>query len=129
MKELAGYQFQCPALTEIILPDSIISLRQMPFSGASQVKSINVPINLTSIGQNVFAGLSRCETIICKQTTAPSALTTSWCWGPVYNSIGYQTRATGTNRVYIPKGATGYDSEGWQELTHTNYGFTFVEME
>lgn len=127
---VGSYYFgSCTNLKEIVLPNSLISFEGLTFAGTG-IKSITIPINVVSIKQYSFAGMGQCETIICMPTTAPTIVSGNpWAWGGANNCIGYQTRNAGTNKIYIPKGSTGYDASGWQTLTGANYGFTFVEME
>ena len=113
---------------EITFPNSVLSFENIAFF-SSGIKSITIPINTQTIKPYSFAGMRKCETIVCMPMTAPAVSGNPWGYGSSSNCIGYDKRNAGTNRVYIPNGSSGYDASGWQTLTGANYGFTFVEME
>lgn len=115
-------------MVEITFPNSWIYLDGIGILAGTGVKTLVIHENVKSIGQYLFMAFG-CTTIICMPTTAPTISGNPWGWGGAANATGYNTRNSGTNKVYIPKGSTGYDASGWQILTDANHGFTFVEME
>lgn len=65
---------RCVNLTSVLLPDSITKMN-LGFSGCSNLTGINLPKNLTVIGDEVF---SECENL--KEITLPENLTSIGCY-------------------------------------------------
>ena len=51
--------FNCDALTNIVIPDSVTFIGDSAFVGCESLKSINVPDSVMSIGMNPFAGCGK----------------------------------------------------------------------
>ena len=124
----------CPKLTSITLPDSIRSIGSGAFSGCSQLASINIPESVTILESSTFSSCSsltsiiipasitsiriyafdyclNLKSIICKSGKAPDI---SGPFGTnTKNYTGRNTYDQGTNILYVPAGATGYDTGVW----------------
>ena len=99
--------YQCSGLKTIILPDTIKRLGYCMFRLCTDVTNLTI-----------------------KAATAPSVYGGA-TWGDGSYYIGYTNRAAGTNKLYVPAGATGYDTGTWTStLQSTTYcGFTKEEVE
>lgn len=81
-------------------------------------------------GYYMFYNCPNVETLIIKDATAPSLYGSS-TWGGSSSYIGYSKRNAGTNKLYVPTGATGYDAGSWTSTLRsaTYCGFTKVESD
>ena len=111
----------CSSLTSITIPEGVTIIDYSTFGGCSSLTSITIPSSVTSIKGNsssfnygAFNGCSSLKTIICKAIQAPSA--SNYPFGGPFYSEGYtgrNTYNTGENVLYVPAGATGYDTGAW----------------
>ena len=92
------------------------------FYGCSGLTSVTIPSSVTSIGRNAFRGCSNVETINCLCSSAP-AVDISFGYGP---SDYTGKDVTGTKTLYVPSGATGYDTGEWLDTLQNaqKCGFT-----
>ena len=67
----------------------------------------------------------RLATIHANRTTAPTVSSATFGNGNTYYT-GRNSYSAGTNRLYIPSGATGYDASYWADplCSSTKCGFT-----
>lgn len=72
--EIGYYAFRNNPFTEIVIPDSVTSIRDNAFSSCNKLKNILLPDGLTSFASNVFSSCSNLKTINIPRgvTTIPS---------------------------------------------------------
>lgn len=124
----------CPYLKDIYIPDSVTTLgprilystqnlqqvrigkgvTSLPqyFCAAKVLERIEIPANVASLGSSCFSECVALKSIICMRATAPSVQSDSF-GGSTSNYTGRKTYSTGENKLYVPAGATGYDSGTW----------------
>ena len=102
----------CSKLTSITIPNSVTSIGRSAFSVCSSLTSITIPDGVTSIGSYAFSGCSKLTSIISKPSKSPSIVSNTF--GDSTSSYtGRNTYDQGTNILYVPVGATGYDTGYW----------------
>ena len=102
----------CSSLTSVTLPSTLTSMGENCFYGCSSLTSITIPESVTSLEMRVFAGCSSLTSISFLRATAPSLDYAVFGEG-TYNFTGRNTYDTGENTLYVPSGATGYDTGYW----------------
>ena len=100
------------------------------FYQCSGLKTIILPDTIKRLGYYMFRLCTDVTNLTIKAATAP-AVYGGATWGDSSYYIGYTNRAAGTNKLYVPAGATGYDTGTWTStLQSTTYcGFTKEEVE
>lgn len=136
IKEINGYAFSgCYSLRQIKLPDKVEKLGMQVFNcyGDSSLESIDLPESLSYIDMFCFITCSNLKNIISRNSIAPE-LSTLYGNHPFGNRqsnyTGRNTYSTGENKLYVPQGATGYDTGDWLDPLQNpdKCGFTLVEM-
>lgn len=108
MQEIGSQAFQnCIALTDLDLGNSVTRLPEA-FMGCTKLKTVTVPASVTYMF-NAFEHCSALKVIYMKPTVAPEF----GLFDPQYKTDVV---------VVIPKGATGYDTPNWRQLTIINEG-------
>ena len=79
------------AVTKIVLGDGISFIGDQAFSGLAAIESISLPNTLTSIGNKVFDGCVKLQTIKCYAVNPP------YLWEGAFNGIGVDQIT-----VYVP---------------------------
>ena len=102
----------CNSLTSINLPEGLTSLGEYCFQNCTSLTSVTLPSSITSIKMRCFASCNSLKSITCLRTTAPSLESAVFGSG-TYNFTGRNTYNTGENTLYVPSGATGYDTGYW----------------
>lgn len=116
----------CISLQQIELPDTITALNTDAFRNCSSLSEITLPASCTGI--YCFRGCTSLKTIIVKNSNIKASSTT---FGRANNEYtGRNTYNTGENKLYVPQGATGYDTGYWLDPLQNadKCGFTLVEM-
>ena len=104
--------YDCRALTSIELPSVMTSLGESCFENCSSLTSIELPSGITSLGKSCFSGCSVLKIITSLALTAP--IVYSRTFGTSSSTYtGRNTYSTGENMLYVPAGATGYDTSYW----------------
>ena len=102
----------CSKLTSITIPNSVTSIGSYAFSGCSSLPSITIPDGVTSIGSYAFSGCSKLTSIISKPSKSPEIVSNTF-GSSTSSYTGRNTYDQGTNILYIPVEATGYDTGYW----------------
>ena len=102
----------CPSLTSITIPNSVTSIGSYAFSGCSSLPSITIPDGVTNIGSYAFSGCSKLTSIISKPSKSPEIVSNTF-GSSTSSYTGRNTYDQGTNILYIPVEATGYDTGYW----------------
>ena len=95
-----------------IIPNTVTSIKKYAFFGFSSLTSIIIPESVTSIGDSVFKSCANLTSITCLATTAPT-IESGTFGNSDTNYTGLNTHDQGVNKLYIPAGATGYDTGVW----------------
>ena len=110
---LPSSMFQgCTSLSNVILPQSLISIISNCFYNCGSLINITIPENVTSIEGNVFYGTSL-GIITFKSIQAPSVNSTAFS----------NLSASGDKIIYIPINSSGYDNS-WINNMVASYGYT-----
>lgn len=110
-------------LTSLVVNEGCTALRggnEGCIQACSKLTSLDLPSTLTRIEGRCVYQLTKLNTFICRATIAPT-LAGSY---PVSTLGG---SATGTKTLYIPQGATGYNSGAWQTLQNNGWTLDYIE--
>ncbi|WP_394901913.1 leucine-rich repeat domain-containing protein, partial [Bacteroides xylanisolvens] len=110
---IGSYAFSgCSSLTSITITDGVTNIGSYAFSGCSSLTSITIPDGVTSIGSYAFSGCSKLTSIISKPSKSPEIVSNTF-GSSTSSYTGRNTYDQGTNILYVPVGATGYDTGYW----------------
>ena len=110
---IGSYAFSgCSSLPSITIPDGVTNIGSYAFSGCSKLPSITIPDGVTSIGSYAFSGCSKLTSIISKPSKSPEIVSNTF-GSSTSSYTGRNTYDQGTNILYIPVEATGYDTGYW----------------
>ena len=104
--------YNCKSLASIVIPEGVTSIGEQAFQLCSRLTSVTIPSSVTSIKRNTFIECPSLSSITCLRTTAPYANYNAF-GSSASNYTGRNTYNTGQNMLYVPQGATGYDSGYW----------------
>ena len=94
-----------------VIPDGIKRLAYQAFA-VMPIESITIPASVTNIDSWCFSSCKKLSEIKIKAPTAPSL--GNYVFGQKSNDFtGRNTYKDGVNKLYVPAGATGYDSGQW----------------
>ena len=115
----------------IAIPEGVTTCGNQSLRFGTGLSELTLPSTLTSLGSKCLQGLVNVSVIRSNATAAPS--TSSDTFGNVnFTStwVGYNTKSSGNNTLYVPAGATGYTSNYWNDwlLNSSRCGFTKVEV-
>jgi hypothetical protein len=106
--------FMGTPLESIKIPSGVTSIGGQAFMSCGQLNSIELSAGLTNIGNMCFMGCVNLTKITSLATTAPNAIAVAFGDGPnTKYLVGRNTYNTGENMLYVPAGATGYDTGAW----------------
>ena len=105
----------CTSLTNVTISNRVTSIGSATFEACRSLTSITIPDSVTSIGSAAFQSCSNLKTLTIKCENAPIIPL------PYQSPFGYSdsnytgrnTYNTGENMLYVPVGATGYDTMNW----------------
>ena len=135
LKSIGGsafwYCFNYAASTGTVeIPEGVTSISGTnAFRSCFYLTAVTLPSTLTTLNNYTFSSCTRLATITSNRSTAPTVSSTTFG-----NSTGSYTGRTsysaGTNKLYVPAGATGYNASYWASvlLDSTKCGFTLEEM-
>ena len=99
----------CESLALQALPDGLKQIGDFAFNGCENLALQALPPDLTQIGYMAFSGCTSLDKIIMEPTTAPTLRTGA-----------FENTSSGLT-FYVPKGGTGYNSGGWENLNTVEY--------
>lgn len=112
------------------IPEGVTSISGIyAFYGCSYLTAVTLPSTLTNLNNYTFSVCTRLVTITSNRSTAPTV--SSYTFGSNTSSYtGRTAYSAGTNKLYVPAGATGYNASYWSSvlLDSTKCGFTLEEM-
>ena len=95
-----------------IIPNTVTSIKKYAFYSCSSLTTITIPNSVTLIEDAAFRFCKNLTSITCRSTIAPTAQSATF--GDSDTSYtGRNTYNQGVNKLYIPAGATGYDTGAW----------------
>lgn len=114
----------------ITIPEGVTTIGTYAFSEALYLTSIELPSTLTVLGNQALNRCIRVSTITCKAMTAPTVSSATFGSSTSYYT-GRNSYSAGTNKLYVPSGATGYNSSYWSSvlLTSSKCGFTLATLQ
>lgn len=126
-----SYCFNYSTSTGIVeIPEGVTNISgAYAFRDCLYLTAVTLPSTLTNLNNYTFYNCTRLTTITSNRSTAPTV--SSATFG---NSTNYYTGRTsysaGTNKLYVPAGATGYNASYWADplCSSTKCGFTLEEM-
>ena len=98
------------------LPTQLTSIGANAYQGCSNLKSLNIPENLQTIGDYAFAGCYQISSIVDKRLTSQTVSTNTFgsATGTSNTAFtGYQTKGNNILSTYFA--ATGYDESYWND--------------
>ena len=109
----------------VAIPEGITSTGTYAFAYCYYLTAVTLPTTLTTLGNQTFYYCSRLVKIFANRTTAPTVTAATFGNGNTYYT-GRNSYSAGTNKLYIPSGATGYDSGYWNDplCNSSKCGFT-----
>ena len=112
------------------IPEGVTSISgTYAFGSCLYLTAVTLPSTLTSLNNYTFSNCTRVVTITSNRSTAPTV--SSYTFGSNTNSYtGRTSYSAGTNKLYVPSGATGYNASYWSSvlLDSTKCGFTLEYM-
>lgn len=114
----------------IVIPEGVTSIAATCFYSCYYLGSVSLPSTLTRIDGNAFANCHRLTTITSNRSTAPTVSSNTFGNSANYYT-GRNSYSSGTNKLYVPAGATGYTSSYWGSvlLDSTKCGFTLENIQ
>ena len=116
---------KCSGLTSVTIPNSVTSIGSFAFSECSGLTSVTIGNSVNSIDIYAFSHCSGLESIRIYATTAPSVQMITF-GNDTRSYTGRNNYDKGTNILYVPAGATGYNASYWLDPLQdsTKCGFT-----
>jgi hypothetical protein len=102
----------CHSLTSVIIPNSVTKIEAFAFIKCINIISVTIPDSVTTIGNSAFSGCSSLKTFVSKCKNAPVVNPYAFGSSDLYYT-GRNTYYTGENMLYVPVGATGYNTGAW----------------
>ena len=117
--------WKCSSLTSVTIGNSVTSIAIRTFYECSSLTSVTIGKSVTKIGNEAFYGCSNLESIRIFATTAPTVQSSTF-GNDTSSYTGRNNYDKGTNILYVPSGATGYNASYWINPLQdsTKCGFT-----
>jgi hypothetical protein len=97
---------RCASLEEISLPKGVTELTSYMFGWCSSLKKLTLK-GVTKARYACFLNCTKVHTLVWHMPTAPVEQNSS------LENLGKDNKGKGINMLYVPEGATGYDSGVW----------------
>ncbi|MCI6672369.1 MAG: leucine-rich repeat domain-containing protein [Prevotella sp.] len=94
----------CSSLGKVILPEGVETINHSAFLNCVSLKTIELPTTLKTISLNSFTGCSAIEKVVCKATTPPAVVKTSF------------NKTPATKTLYVPATSIEAYQEKWKAL-------------
>lgn len=110
-----------PANTNLIIDDSVKAIGKEAFGRNGFYRTIDMPSSIQSIANRAFSAMKNVEAIYIRRSSAPNVV--GGAFGEsAYGYTGQNTAALGTNRLYVPRDASGYSGGEWDALLDSAKG-------
>lgn len=108
-------------ISSITIPNSVLTIGEKAFFNARHgyTNFIDIGSGVTSIGNQAFADVRSCPTLICRAMTAPTLGTN------VFQTWGYNI-PTAERKLIVPIGAVGYDTDQWKTVLQDQRGYQLI---
>lgn len=124
MKAIGGYTFEkCTSLVSIIIPDAVKTIRKYAFNECTALETVTIGTGITTIEMANFKNCTKINSFSIKASKAPTVSSDTF----KSSSSTYMGAAVpeGTPKIlYVPQGATGYDTGVWKDVVQDQCGFT-----
>ena len=121
------YCFYYSASTGTVeIPEGVTSISgTYAFANCLYLTAVTLPSTLTNLNNYTFYYCTRLATITSNRSTAPTVSSATFGNNTTYYT-GRASYSAGTNKLYVPAGATGYNASYWANvlLNSTKCGFT-----
>lgn len=121
------YCFYYSASTGTVeIPEGVTSISgTYAFGNCLYLTAVTLPSTLTSLNDYTFYYCTRLAAITSNRSTAPTVSAATFGNSATYYT-GRTSYSAGTNKLYVPAGATGYTSSYWADplCSSTKCGFT-----
>jgi len=98
------------------IPDDVKYIGQYAFYACKSLTSVSIPGGVTSISNYAFLSCSSLAEIKVKATAAPNVSSSTFGYANDNDTCtGRNNYDKGTNVLYVPAGATGYDASYWAD--------------
>lgn len=125
------YCFYYAASTGTVeIPEGVTSISSTyAFANCLYLTAVTLPSTLTNLNNYTFYYCTRLSIITSNRSTAPTVSSATFGNSTTYYT-GRTSYSAGTNKLYVPVGATGYNASYWSNvlLDSTKCGFTLEEM-
>ena len=106
-------RFSNSSLEEIVFPQNITNICNSVCDGCKNLRRVVfLSNNISQIPSYAFSGCPNLSSISIACLTAPSVSSSAFGSSKTYYT-GRNTYNTGENMLYVPQGATGYDTSYW----------------
>jgi hypothetical protein len=102
----------CTSLTSMSIPEGWPKVGVEMFKSCTSLTSITIPSSVTNVANYAFQGCTSLTSIICMSAVA-SEISSGSFGTSTSDYTGRKTYNTGENMLYVPQGATGYDTGAW----------------
>lgn len=111
---------------ELVFFVNVRTLGRAFVSECSNLTEIHIPASVTTLGNYAFNNTQNLRKVYFYPSNPPTTGTAVF-GNTTGQSMGYNTRNTGTNEFHVPVGATGYGTGSYTRLTNTTYsGFRLI---
>jgi hypothetical protein len=117
---------RCESLASLTIPPSVTRIVDGLVCDCKSLLSLDIHAELLSINDDSLQGCVSLKRITCRKNTAPDLVGNSPFGNSTSNYTGRNTYNTGENTLYVPQGATGYDTGQWLDTLQNaeKCGFT-----
>lgn len=113
---IGNYSFDgCRGLVSCNIPDGITTVGECLFRGCGALSSISIPASVTLIGKNAFYGCAGLRAMTVRGRVAPELRGATVFGEGTGSFVGWNTHGAASNKLYVPTGASGYDTGLWAD--------------